>query len=157
MENFQRMLRVQIVDTPFPSETRGIHGFQSLNPSVNRTTVRLRGYLSMDLFLYFACNTTARIEIADRPQRARDSRLCGRWQFFVHHEGMSDPHPACSVCTLRRGRHLPSRILSTGRALFLTWAGLPRAGPRELGLADPIPECKESEFRVEVFVWRQVL
>lgn len=40
MENLQRMLRVQIVDTPFPSETRGIRGFQSLNPSVNRTTVR---------------------------------------------------------------------------------------------------------------------
>src|SRR6266849_2065412 len=33
------MLRVQIVDTPFRSETGGIHGFQSLNPSVNRTAV----------------------------------------------------------------------------------------------------------------------
>ena len=39
MENFQRMLRVQIVDTPFRSEIGGIRGFQSLDPSVNRTAV----------------------------------------------------------------------------------------------------------------------
>ena len=40
MENFQRMLRVQIVDTPFRSETGGIRGFQSFDPSVNRTAVK---------------------------------------------------------------------------------------------------------------------
>src|SRR5271163_1720042 len=39
LENFQRMLRVQIVDTPFRSETGGIRGFQSFDPSVNRTAV----------------------------------------------------------------------------------------------------------------------
>ncbi|MGB6419816.1 MAG: hypothetical protein WBF50_24835 [Pseudolabrys sp.] len=39
MENFQRMLRVQIVDTPFRSEIGGIRGFQSLDLSVNRTAV----------------------------------------------------------------------------------------------------------------------
>jgi hypothetical protein len=33
------MLRVQIVDTPFRSETGGIRGFQSFDPSVNRTAV----------------------------------------------------------------------------------------------------------------------
>jgi hypothetical protein len=39
LENFQRMLRVQIADTPFCSETGGIRGFQSRDPSVNRTAV----------------------------------------------------------------------------------------------------------------------
>jgi hypothetical protein len=33
------MLRVQIADTPFCSETGGIRGFQSRDPSVNRTAV----------------------------------------------------------------------------------------------------------------------
>src|ERR1700730_9495017 len=33
------MLRVQIVDTPFCSETGGIRGFQRLDLSVNRTAV----------------------------------------------------------------------------------------------------------------------
>src|SRR5580704_16767857 len=40
LENFQRMLRVQIADTPFCSETGGIRGFQSRDPSVNRTAVK---------------------------------------------------------------------------------------------------------------------
>jgi hypothetical protein len=39
LENFQRMLRVQIADTPFRSETGGIRGLQSRDPSVNRTAV----------------------------------------------------------------------------------------------------------------------
>jgi hypothetical protein len=39
LENFQRMLRVQIADTPYCSETGGIRGFQSRDPSVNRTAV----------------------------------------------------------------------------------------------------------------------
>ena|SRR5580704_16545483 len=33
------MLRVQIADTPYCSETGGIRGFQSRDPSVNRTAV----------------------------------------------------------------------------------------------------------------------
>jgi putative transposase len=33
------MLRLQIVDSPFCSETRAIPGFQSRRPSVNRTAV----------------------------------------------------------------------------------------------------------------------
>jgi hypothetical protein len=44
LENFQRMLRVQIVDTPFCSKTGGIRGFQSLDPSVNRTPVNQRAF-----------------------------------------------------------------------------------------------------------------
>src|SRR5580704_12670042 len=48
LENFQRMLRVQIADTPFCSETGGIRGFQSRDPSVNRTAVNYRPRLTID-------------------------------------------------------------------------------------------------------------
>src|SRR5215218_8068280 len=47
--------------------------------------------------------------------------------------------PTRSLCTLRRGRHLPRRNTRYRRALPLTWAGLAPAGPRQLRLAHPKP------------------
>src|SRR3954453_13232681 len=45
--------------------------------------------------------------------------------------------PTRSLCTLRRGRHLPRRNTRYRRALPLTWTGLSPAGPRQLCLAHP--------------------
>src|SRR4051812_9360870 len=47
--------------------------------------------------------------------------------------------PTRSLCTLRRGRHLPRRNTRYRRALPLTWTGLSSAGPRQLRLAHPKP------------------
>ena len=65
LENFQRMLRVQIADTPFCSETGGIRGFQSREPSVNRTAVTGTMY-------YQSCMAAASIMEGSPPSDALD-------------------------------------------------------------------------------------
>ena len=65
------------------------------------------------------------------------------------------PHARCVSFAVVATSHVAYSV--PGERYSLPGAGLPLAGPRELGLADPIPESKKSEFRVEVSVWRQVL